>query len=220
VLNADLTECAWTDWPELYNSNGDGLAEIVLNQWRGLMETPLFSPFGQSLIVRHHARSYRIVLDAAMRYASEPKLGLILVHFPIPHKPYFYNRETGEFDLRYSRTAGYMDAIALVDRTLGKLRRAMQDAELWERTTVLVSADHGFRGPNTPDGRPAQERWVPFVLRLAEQPRHYEYHRKLETVRSADLLLRILRREIQSPSEVAAWLDGSDVRQALHHGRD
>jgi hypothetical protein len=207
VLNASLTECAWVEQPTLYNSTGDTLPEVAVNQIRGVMETSILSPFGQSLATRHQVRNYNYILAAATAFAANPRLGLVFVHFPVPHPPYIYNSRTGRFDLSNSPVAGYTDALALADRTLGRLRGAMQAAGVWEHTAVLISADHGYRSTVSVDGGRIADRWVPFLLKLPGQHEYCEYRRRLETVRSADLLLHILHGDLTDPGGVAAWFD-------------
>jgi hypothetical protein len=110
-------------------------------------------------------------------------------------------------DLANTPVRGYIDALGLVDRTVGELRAAMESAGLWDRTAVLISADHGYRGVRSVDGGKIADRWVPFLLKLPGRHAPYEYRRRLETVRSAGLLLAILEGRIATPDEVAASLE-------------
>ena len=214
MLNDNLTECAWVELPNLYNSTGDTLAEVAAGQIRSVMETTLLSPFGQSLATRHQVRNYRTILAAALAYAANPRLGVVFVHFPIPHPPYIYDSRTGRFDLSNSPVHGYIDALALADRTLGQLRRAMESAGLWERTAVLISADHGYRATRSVDGGRIADRWVPFLLKLPGRHGPYEYRLHLETVRSAVLILDILEGRVATPADVAMSLAGPRPQHA------
>jgi hypothetical protein len=207
LLNESLTACKWVERPTLYNSTGERLPQIIANQLRSVLETSLLSPFGQSLPTLHHVRSFEQVLGAATAWAADPRLGLVLVHFPVPHPPYIYSSRTGRCDMRNSPVHGYNDALQLADRSLGAIRTAMQAAGLWESTTVLVTSDHGYRGSVTVDGGASQERWVPFLLKLPGRHSCYEYDRVLQTVHSADLVLEVLRGRLAEPSEVANWFD-------------
>jgi hypothetical protein len=207
VLHNSLTECAWVEIPNAYNSKGDTLAEVTIGHLRSLVETGALSPFGQSLAVRHQVRNYLDILAAAKDYAADPRLGMTFLHFPIPHPPYIYNLQTGRLDLANSPIRGYIDSLALVDRTLGELRRTMEAAGLWERTAVLISADHGYPAVRSVDGGKIADRWVPFLLKLPGQHVPYEYPRRLETIRSAGLLLDILEGRILTPADAARSLD-------------
>jgi hypothetical protein len=207
MLNNSLTQCLWFEGLNAYNSKGDALVKVTMSDLRTLVETGAMSLFGQTLAERYHARNYRDILAAATAYAASPRLGMEFAHFPIPHGPYVYNSRTGRLDLANSPLHGYIDALALVDRTLGELRRTMEAAGLWERTAVLISADHGYRGVRSVDGGRIADRWVPFLLKLPGQHEPYEYPRRLETIRSAGLLLDILEGRVSTPADVARSLD-------------
>jgi hypothetical protein len=48
---------------------------------------------------------------------------------------------------------------------------------------------------------------VPFLLKLAGQTTRLDYNRRFNTVMTHDLILSILRGELQDPESVARWLD-------------
>ena len=207
MLNRDLTSSLWVEGPGYLQRTGGSVGEVMVNQIRSLLETNSVSPFGQSLAVGNQVKNYREILAAATEFAHDPRLGVVFIHFPIPHPPYFYNSRTGRFDLANAPVHGYVDALALADRTLGELRRSMEAAGLWDRTAVLISADHGYRGDRSVDGGPIADRWVPFLLKLPGQHQPFEYRHQLETIRSAGLLLDILEGRITMPAGVANALD-------------
>jgi hypothetical protein len=209
VLSDSLTECSWAEYSNFYNSTGDRWSEVLSNQLRSVVETNAISPFGQTVVVRHQAGVYRDVAHAAVAMAVNPHLGLVMAHLPVPHAPYIYSAATGRLDLWNASASAYFDALQLADRCFGDLRRAMQAAGLWDRTTVLVTADHGYRGAAL--GSPTTS-WAPFMLKLAGQRQPYEYTAPLQTVVSADLLLEVLQRRVATAAEVDAWLvrEGTD----------
>jgi arylsulfatase A-like enzyme len=105
-----------------------------------------------------------------------------------------------------------------VDRTFGDLRRAVEQAGLWDDTVVLVSSDHWWRT----DIWPKDQSWteeeqaivsnsadhrVPFILKLKRQKEKVIYNTSFNTVLSQDLLLAALRGELSAPEDVTAWLD-------------
>jgi hypothetical protein len=159
---------------------------------------------------------YQRVLDSALKAAVDPDLDLVFVHSPAPHPPGIYDRARNEFSVD-SRNS-YLDNLALVDRTIGELRRAMENAGVWDQTTVLISADHWWRtemwrrGPfwSREDAAVSQQKMdhrIPFVLKLAGQHQQLTYTAGFNTVISHDLILALMRGEVSSPESVAAWLD-------------
>jgi hypothetical protein len=160
---------------------------------------------------------YQATLADARQWATDPDLGLVLVHWGFPHRPIFYDRYEGR--LEPSERSNYFDNLALVDRTLGELRRAMQQAGMWDPTIVLVTSDHQFRpgffqteSPAWPPEENAalngpRDAQVPFILKLSGQEDAVRYDPPFNTVLTHDLMLALLRREVSSPASVVSWLD-------------
>ena len=205
VLGVSLTNCDW--WPMNFqaNSMGYGLPAHIRNQARSLFETSLLSIFGQSLATREHARTYREMMVRARQAAADPRFGLVFLHLPTPHAPHTYNRRTGRFDLANSPIKGYVDSLALADRTVGDIRRTLEQAGLWENTTVIFSADHSYRSSEALDGKSDQR--IPFLLKPAGGGDPIDYRPAFNTLLTRDLLRAVLRSEVQTPRDAAAWLD-------------
>jgi arylsulfatase A-like enzyme len=135
--------------------------------------------------------------------AIDRDFDLILLHWPIPHRPGIYSRSRDDFD--DSGRGTYVDNLALVDRTLRELRQALEKAGVWDSTTTLLSADHWDRYSMQVDGK--IDHRVPFLLKLAGQTTRLDYYRRFDTVATHDLILSILSGELQDPESVARWLD-------------
>jgi arylsulfatase A-like enzyme len=159
--------------------------------------------------------AYLGVLEGAKRAAINPDLGLILVHWPLPHPPGIYSRNENEFELR--RESSYLDNLELADRALGELRDEMENEGMWDNTVALVTSDHMWRTdmwrqtymwtredeesrPNMPDHR------VPFLLKLAGQKQGIEYDAEFNTILTHDMLLALLKGELSGPDSVLNWL--------------
>jgi hypothetical protein len=203
VLN-DLSVCEWTPMSTAMNSTGSGFGEILLNQSRRLFETSLLSPFGQSLTVKEHVRSIESSVRHARQAVSDERLGLVFLHFPVPHPPAVYDRFRQTMSKSNSPIRGYIDSLALADRVLGQLRGEMEQCGLWDKTTVLVTADHSFRSSAALDGK--YDPRVPYMLKLAGQSRGERYDREFHTVRTRALLEAILSGRLQSPEQVIGWM--------------
>jgi hypothetical protein len=209
VLNS-LTYCDWWPMAMQHNSMGDGFWRILLNQTRSLFETNLFSPFGRSLTVEQQTGVYRAMMSEADRLLGDRDFGFTLVHLPIPHGPHPYDRKTGTFTLGNSPIAGYIDSLALLDRTVGQIRRIMEDDGAWDSTTVLFTSDHSYRDAAQLDG--GGDRRIPYILKLASQKESVAYTEPFNAVLTANLLLDVLRGEIRDPASATAWLDRNRTR--------
>jgi arylsulfatase A-like enzyme len=149
-------------------------------------------------------------LGEAKALANDTRFGFTLVHLPIPHAPHAYNRKTGEFTLGNSPIAGYVDSLALLDRTVGEIRRAMENAGTWDSTTVLFTSDHPYRESMQLDGK--NDPRIPYILKLASQKEGVEYTPQFNAVLTADLLIAVLKGEIADAASAAAWLDRNRQR--------
>jgi hypothetical protein len=167
-------------------------------------------------IQRGQQQQYFQIRDHAYRYAADPRLDLVLIHFPAPHLFPIYNRREQSFHL--AGALDYFDNVALVDRTVAEIRRAIDQAGLSDRTALLLTADHGLR-PGAWIGRMG---WtgeldrmtgrqppstVPFILKLPGQNRAVEVERSFSNVAAADLSLAVLEGKVSTASEAAAWMN-------------
>lgn len=165
-----------------------------------------------------HLFVYQGVRAEAKKLAVNRSLGLVLLHYPVPHTSGVYNRRKDGFSIEPG--ANYLDNLRLADRTLGELRHAMEQAGLWEETIVLVTSDHRWRTEIwdkrldwTPEEAALAARLtttdhrVPYLLKLAGQKQVHPYYLEFNTVVTHDLLLAILRGELASTDSVVKWLD-------------
>jgi hypothetical protein len=214
VLKADLSDCWWWSGSNQYNSNGDALGEILLNEPRSLFENVYRSPFGQSLATHRHAWVYENVLTKSLEVARDRKTGFALLHFPVPHPPYFFDAASGQndhasrpgFGLLQQNQKGYPDALALTDRAIGALRRAMEEAGTWDATTVIFSADHPFRHRPELDGRPVSQR-VPYLIKAAGRNQQLRYANPFSALLTRKLIVAFLSGELSRSDQVPGWLD-------------
>ena len=174
VLKNDLSDCWWWSGSNQYNSVGSTVPEMILNRPRSLFENIYRSPFGRSLSTTRHIWVTDNVVAKSIEVARDPAIGVALLHMPVPHPPYFYNAVTGKNDRAaapitgiFEQTQeGYIDALALTDKIIGQLRRCMEEAGVWDTTTVIFSADHPYRHRTTLDGH-AVSRRVPYLVKMA-----------------------------------------------------
>lgn len=219
LLNHSLTKCYWTaSW---LNS---GVEEPFQPQelWDGLLfrarlqfaVLPLvghlpgvFPGISQR---REKILRFSYLLDRTLEIISDPSIGLALIHLPIPHPPAINSRSAR--GLTAQGRNGYVDSIALVDQTLGLLRRRMEQAGLWDTSAVLVSADHGWRthlwrgDPDwTADDESASHTdasGVPFLLKLPGQSSGVLYTKPLRTIVTSRLITDILSGKLTDPAAI------------------
>jgi hypothetical protein len=159
---------------------------------------------------------YLMIRKRALADAVDPQIGLLYLHFPAPHLFAIYDRKHGDFSL--SDATSYLDNLALVDRTVGELRRTLERADLWDSTNLLISGDHGLRPWLWRDGynwTPEMDRLtaggvsttVPFILKLAGQRKGAMYNQPFSTLLSGDLAVAVLNGRVSNEGQASVWLD-------------
>lgn len=209
LLGPSLTKCSWHSDFAVSVEPTAGLHQRMLAQLRAI------EPWNQR---RETARKYRAILQTAKELAVDRDLDLVYIHWPIPHSPGMYDREKGQLTFSPLRDLQdwYLDNLVLVDRTMGELRRAMEQALLWESTTILITSDHPWRRAADFDGK-ADPR-VPFLWKLAGQNTPVIYDGTFNTVLIHDLILAFLRKEISDPQGLVRWLDEQRAAQKITGG--
>jgi hypothetical protein len=225
LIGDTLTQCLFEDRPER------PVVQHVSKQLRGaILALPLarsvpsirdmaFGQFDDVGDSRKQSRidMYQQTLREAKSSATDPNIGISFIHWPVPHLPVIYDRETGEF--RWTERSNYLDNLALVDRTVGELRGELEAKRLWDDTVVIVTSDHPARKSKWDEkfdtldeqqaaivGRRTDPR-VPFLLKLSGQKEGVVYQPEFNTVLTAELVLAILRGEISTIESLKSWLE-------------
>lgn len=179
-------------------------------------EDPGSERFRDAEIQHAQQQQYFQIRDQAYRDAADPSIDLLFLHIPAPHLLPIYNRRKHNFDL--DGDLDYFDNVALVDRTLGELRAAIEQAGLSDRTSLLVTADHGLR-PGAWIGRMGwteeldrltqrqPPETVPFILKLAGQKQAVRVEHVFSNVAGADLALAVLGGKVATTQQAAAWMN-------------
>jgi hypothetical protein len=196
IFASSLSACYWESMTTRVNSRIPGVTASFFSQWRSL--TPLESR------LRQRGR-YESMLDSAKDLVSNPRLGLVLLHMSVPHGPGIYDRKRQVLTVLDFKNDWYYDNLELADRTLGDIRKAMEDSGQWDRSTVIVSSDHSLR-PGIMV-HPRYDPHVPFLIKAAHQKQGFDYHRAFNAVITADMILAVLSGKLQTPEEISSWLD-------------
>ncbi|MGH9580111.1 MAG: sulfatase-like hydrolase/transferase [Terriglobales bacterium] len=188
-----LTGCTWR--PSDLPMPQPGLLRSMYFQLRSV------SPFE---LRQAHVDIYQDILQAARTAASNPQIDFTFVHWPIPHGPFVFDRQTGEFTVFSLPARSYLDNLVLVDRTIGELRQAMERAGTWDKTAILVTSDHHWRLSDTLDGR--KDPRVPFILKMPGQEHARPINRRISHILVHQLVEGILKAELTDARAVEDWL--------------
>lgn len=210
LLRGSVVRCRWwphevtlTDRPVL-----QAMGEFIRMSVPPWARVDFFAWVGVNVMAdsrRSHIDKYLGTLDTGLRDVSDPSLGLVLVHWPVPHVPYIYDRATGELTLTPDPQEGYLDNLALMDRALGQTLGALRQSGTLDRTVIIVTSDHPWGWPDIIDGK--RDPRVPFIVRLPGTARSYSYQDKLNTVVTSEMLLEILEGRLVSNDDLVRWLE-------------
>jgi hypothetical protein len=153
---------------------------------------------------RRHLGAYQATQKSALALAADPSIGFALFHLPVPHAPTIYDQRRGDFAIGRVAGDGYLQNLALADRSLGEIRRAVADAGLSDRTTVIVFGDHGRRDP--PGSQQVADPRVPFIVKLPGESRGVQVNSPVEVIRVHDLTLEVLAGRLQTLDSIFEWL--------------
>ena len=144
----------------------------------GLIKNPPFARLQRDLVVRTLAFAERPI---------EPQTPTFrFVHFSVPHLPFAFDEQgfNPPFDpLRSDPDDLYTRQLHYVDRLVDAVVTRMQKDDSFDRTTLVVLSDHGFRF----GGRDKDPRHIPFIVKEAGQragDQDVEPHQAAELLRN------------------------------------
>lgn len=196
--------CAW--WPSQVQwiAVGRQFSTIVVRQLRACFETRRYSPFGQSLTVKEAVQDHCDFRLAALDAAANRQHSLAVVHWPLPHAPYFYDRERADFSAANQGPRGYLSQLALFDQCLGELVEAAEVAAGENPLAVLISSDHPWRSSRDFDG--GFENRIPFLVYFPREPWRVESSTHFNARNSKALVLELLNGTITTPGDVERFI--------------
>ena len=198
VLASSLNYCRWYPWPGFGPAEAPKFGDALVSQmgW-----TPRSLEFKQLYV-----NACRASATDGRFLATNQTYGLVLLHLPPPHWPGVYLPARGEFTTEpMPLTEGYFNNLALADRELGELRRAMEQCGQWSKTWLLLSADHSWRNAESYDGK--RDLRVPFLLKAPASGEPITYSPRMNTVLTHDLILAILGGAVKGEQDAVGWLD-------------
>jgi hypothetical protein len=218
LFESSLTFCSWEPFnaPEATYPIAKSMLEFVRMTAPPFMRG-FFDRLGikdPDLNVQYHIESYLRILNTARETIVDEDLNLVLIHLPVPHPPFIYNRHQQELTLTADPDEGYLDNLVLADLALGDLRSTLEAAGQWDSSAILVSADHPWRDSKNFDGK--RDPRVPFMLKLPDQDEGLAFNSLL----TGELLLALLRGEVSAAPEAAEWIDRRSVSLPGHALKD
>lgn len=197
LLSSNLNYCAWHPFPGFEPSSAATYAGALRRQIECLSLT---------LHIEHgFVQMYRDSMTESLSVVTNGNYGLTLLHLFPPHAPGIYLPAENRFSLlQQTGPKAYLNNLVLADHSLGQLRRAMETSGQWDKTWVIVSADHSWRMSQTYDGR--RDFRVPFLVKPAGTNAPATLAQQFNTALTRDLILAILDRDITNTDSLMMWI--------------
>jgi len=202
LLSGQLNFCQWYPWPPFESARADTFAGALHNQLASL---------AWSFHVRQvYATLCENSLQSARAAGTNENFGLVLLHLPPPHRPGVYSATKHKISIwdtifHMSNSQGYFNNLALADYELGEIRRAMEAAGVWDKSWIIISADHSWRSSKGFDGK--RDLRVPFLVKPPGNINAADYSPQFNTLLTHDLILAMLRNEVTNQQDITDWLD-------------
>ena len=211
LFGKDLNYCSWYPFPSFEPARSATFGDAMLQQI-GCLAGPLHAQQG-------YIHLYQQSLNESLSLVTNTSYGLMLLHLFPPHAPGIYLPDKDEFTTRDMNTAtGYFNNLVLADRTLAKLREALEKSGEWNHTWIIVSADHSWRYSREYDGR--HDYRVPFLVDPPGKTLPVNYTEPFNTAITRRLITAILQGEITNSTQaVADWLKANAKPRPPTQGR-
>lgn len=225
VLPAVLDHCYWMyheATPDNLSPEGSDATNLlaplraVLLAARPLLGKGTRPPSDELLDIQMHSADYRELLSAGDADLSDPSIGFLLVHMPVPHPFGFYDRKRHAFAAHHT---SYIDNLALADLYLAHVRALLERKHEWDSTTVVVMGDHSWRTKQIWastadwsaedkaashggrfDDRPA------YIVKMPHQQTGARIDERFGAIRTRALFDAMLQNRVRTPEELRQWV--------------
>lgn len=199
LLANALSYCTWYPTPIFEQARGATFGETMERQIGCMAGTPYLRQRFASLCQASLVDSLSLVTNSVY--------GLILLHLAPPHRPGIYLPDRDRYTIfGMPKATGYFNNLALADRFLGQLRCAMETSGQWDKSWVIISADHSWRDSRLYDG--VRDLRVPFLVKAPGAGQHLNFAPRMNTVLTHDLILAILQNQVTNQTSALHWLNG------------
>lgn len=154
-----------------------------------------------------HVESWRVLHAESLRVAGDPDLDVIFLHYPVPHVPGIWDPVTDSL----SPSGGTYDGnLELADKCLAGLIEEMRKTGVWERTALVVLADHPKRGKKylplpSPRLAKAEVRPIPFLVRPVGGIQATEDSHRFSSLALYDLVPRLLDGRVETADDLRSF---------------
>ena len=216
LMGSLLTRCFWVPgvgselWFEPW-AKSDSTLSLALALPRAFLARLHSLGAVQTRHLELAAADDRALIAQSGAILADPNVHFVYIHFPVPHPPGVFDRQTGAF----CACGNYLDNLALADQLLGRLRAAIDATAADTPTTLIISSDHSWRVPMwkaSPGWTPEEEqvshgRFEPrpvFMVHFAGQTAGSDVGTPVPELVEHDVIEGLLTGKIRGPQDVEA----------------
>ncbi len=193
IFNDSYKSCTSVPYygTKVRRSNDENIVNILQNV------LPLNIYFAPVRVIRErsiHLSSHLELLNAAKLSIGDKQLDFLYIHLPAPHLPDVYdhvNDKYIKFSLSRYSEAGYFGNLELADNALMQLREKLEEEDLWNNSTIIVTSDHVWRAFGVQSNL-KEEQHVPFLVKLPDQQNGVKFEVPFNTIITVKLIRAIL----------------------------
>jgi hypothetical protein len=200
LLNRDISACGWLPMGQGYVVYEGGIVDLLQQE---ALEPLTFEDLTATRGQYYAAELYASLQKEAVCFLRSSRAQLLFFPLVGGHAPYFFSRTSSGVYNGGTKPSLYFDALSLIDSSIGQIREELEASGRWDSTSLILSTDHPMRG--VVDGK--LDPRIPFIVKLAGCSKPVTFDRQFNTVVTSDLVLSILRGDLHTHEEVAAWLD-------------
>jgi hypothetical protein len=138
------------------------------------------------------------------------------VHFAFPHRPYVFRADgtyfghSGTDERGPSDLGGYRRHLEFLDLMIGRITESLHVSGKFNKTLLIVTADHGIQDPTGGPLDPDLTR-VPLIVKLPGQERGYTVDEPFTNNRLKPLIEQVLRGEVDEEGWLTSIEDSMEV---------
>ena len=149
--------------------------------------------------------AFETLATHSLQAAKNPELDFIFIHLPLPHQPTIFDAEFGKFTPINFRSNGYYHNVTAADLFFSKLRLALEEADLWHNTSIILSSDHDWRAPEIISGTRDRGK-IPFFVKTKAQKKGLKNNAQLSATIMKRVLIGLANGEISNSLSFKLWL--------------
>lgn len=155
--------------------------------------------------------------ENAKKMILDPSINFCFIHWPVPHFPAIVSKT---FVDETNSIFPYFSNLQVVDVILKKLKTNLQECNLWDDLTLIISSDHWLRenflkkadpyylhGLNDVLNKRKNQSLVPCMIKLPGNVSGKKYLPEFDGIFLHELIIEIAAGKVKTYDAIADWLD-------------